>query len=238
MLKIFVITLFLPALLAREHIAPYPVAIMYKRRTIHCGGSIITPSIVLTAASCQMPNLQDFRVMAGARSYSAYDSSWQTRRIAEFVPHESYEFPLHDIALVHLKSPFRLYFFLNKIELSRSAAHPTGSAIATDWELIKVANTSSVPLNLRMVTLSLISRADCLDEWGYLPADVTCAAASDEDTHTRSNSGDPLVHKVNGVPVQIGIASYRAKCASLPAVYTTVAMYATWITEHSRTIDE
>lgn len=242
------ISLFVPALLAtpferdgkiiggvaaKRGQFPNQVAILRSSGSIYCGGSILTESIVLTAAHCKMANVANFKVLAGSLSYINYQKeNGQLRSIAKFTPHKQYENVGNgfDIALVKVTQPFQFNSFVQSIELSSSGEYPTGSVVASGWGLTIDGDNNSIPEFLQTVILSAVKYSHCARSWGRLPANVLCATLPGKDT-CQGDSGGPLAENIGGKLVQVGITSFGEDCASktLPGIYTEVTKYIDWI---------
>lgn len=181
-----------------------------------------------------MPNVANFKILGGAYSYKYATGTEQVRDIAKFIKHPRYGTRASvgfDISVVELTQPFVLNIYVKPIRHPISSIS-TGSAIATGWGLTIDGYNDSIPEFLQVVTLGMMSYADCKQKWGRLPENVICAAAPGKDT-CQGDSGGPLVYNENGQMVQVGIVSYGAECASAwyPGVYTAVASYKTFIAQ-------
>lgn len=138
MLGILTIAFFLPLLLAtpferdgkiiggiaaKRGQFPYQVALLYSSRSMFCGASILTESILLTAAHCTMTRPTDFKAVAGSLSYINYlRENGQLRGVVKFLMHENYTNvgQGYDIALAKVDQPFVFNNFVNSVALSTS----------------------------------------------------------------------------------------------------------------------
>lgn len=248
-----VIALFLPALLASPAVErdtniiggapaklgayPHQVVFLYYS-SVYCGGSIVTTSFVLTAAHCDMANLGAFKAVAGSLSYKKY-SSGQVRSLSRFLRHSRYTQADRgfDIAIVKVSQNFVLNSNVQKVSININTAYPTGALIATGWGLTRVGDNNSVPEFLQEVVVSSVAYNTCWNNYGGLPANVMCAAASGKDT-CQGDSGGPLGRVVNGQFVLYGITSFGYGCAvrNKPGVYTEVSKHYDWIKQSLATM--
>lgn len=196
MIKVIILALFVPALLAaqfqretkiiggqvaREGQFPYQVALL-KWKQMYCGGSIIAASVVLTAAHCEIDDLKNFIIFAGGNNYKRLEEG-QVRNLAQRIAHEKYTEVGNgfDIALIKVKRPFNFTGLVKPIALSTSGNEPT-TVLASGWGLTRDGDPNSIPDNLQYVTMGYLSRNDCLNYWDRLPANVVCATAPGKDT--------------------------------------------------------
>lgn len=254
MLGTFAAALFIPALLASPLLRdgkivggtnalngsyPYQVAILQASGIIYCGASIITESLLLTAAHCEMTNLANFRALAGSidcydygRDINGRPTTGQLRLISKFTKHQSYDnvFLRNDIALVKVTQPFVFNSNVKAVTLSTTTAYPTGTVTATGWGRTINGDNDSIPDILQTVDLTVVSYSTCATKWGGIPSNVVCASAVGKDA-CQGDSGGPLVQRVNNEFVQVGITSFGAACAdpNHPGVYTQVSKFIGWI---------
>lgn len=131
-----------------------------------CGGSILTPLFIITAAHCIEPevNIADLSILAGSITVepSSSNKTYQTRSIAQAYKHPSYGTNRHanDIAILRLSSPLDM----TKGNL-KPICLPTGTTvqppdnidmIAIGWGVTSMTSYNNAPI-LQQVTVKSIN---------------------------------------------------------------------------------
>jgi secreted trypsin-like serine protease len=214
----------------------------YQRQ--YCGGSLITPFEVLTAAHCvefigdepgQLP-LSDLRVVVGRTVLTS--TQGQKRRVAAIDIHPRWDPATFsfDVAVVHLASPINGIRPVALVTPGVDALERPGTlATVTGW-----GNTIQQPAGpggggvnfpdrMREAQVPITSRAECrtADAGAGVTVDATmlCAGRTNLDT-CQGDSGGPLFFKAVGPGfIQAGITSWGIGCGAtgFPGVYTRLS---------------
>ncbi|XP_067619936.1 chymotrypsin-2-like [Eurosta solidaginis] len=221
---------------------PYQISMQYRTRSgkdrHFCGGSIIAPSRILTAAHCV--NGQDEKrisVLAGIRDLN--DSTGIRSQVLSYEIHENYvELVTSDIAILKIEPALELDAKkVDKIDVSGKDKVDGGQPVTlTGWGAMWHVGQGPLavyPTLLQRMSYKTITNDQCKEVMSQLTDTEICALEKFGKGACNGDSGGPLVMENGDNLRQVGIVSYgTALCASnSPDVYTRVSMFDEWIKE-------
>lgn len=229
---------------------PWQVSIIAGESTSNlsghfCGGSLIKPNWVLTAAHCvnrgTMPDQVD--IISGTDDLQ---SGGKRSSVKQIIIHERYNANTNDndIALLKLsrrvkassvRAPIRL--ITAQEETVKVKAGET--VLISGWGYTK--ENGDVSPKLQRATVPVVDRNTCNAQGFYdgaITDNMLCAGHQEGGVDScQGDSGGPLAVKVNNdVYALAGVVSWGEGCARMdkPGVYARVSKYLKWINDHTK----
>ncbi|KAH8421044.1 hypothetical protein KR222_005730, partial [Zaprionus bogoriensis] len=218
---------------------PHQVSLQMGGRHI-CGGSVIAPNVILTAAHCVLKpsEPQLYAIRAGSTMWSSGGSFVRVRRI---IPHAQFNQPTHmnnDIALLLLSKPLVYDRTIQPIVVVAPTDNVSAQAqlFVSGWGSTSVEQVMTTP-RLHYTVVVQLDRQSCTQNYfgaGTVTGSMFCAGSKsglgDRDS-CMGDSGGPLVTSVSGRFKLLGIVSWGLGCANAqyPGVYTAVGAHKDWL---------
>lgn len=222
----------------------YQVALLARgvpeaRDAFFCGGALISPDTVLTAAHCVAEPISSYHrpdqidVLAGTLDLATGGQRVHVRRIRVH-PAFAAGAPRHDVAVLQLWASLPDALAVPATAADAALAAPGTDGVVAGWGA--TSNAGRYPAHLRWASLRIRHDRVCEDRMPQLYDATTmlCVGGPDAGLGTCwGDSGGPLVVEAEGRTVVVGIVSFGSTeaCADgRPEAFTRVSRAAGFVT--------
>ncbi|XP_037072723.1 serine protease 33-like [Pollicipes pollicipes] len=213
----------------------------------HCGGAIVSPLHIVTAAHCIVThNKDEYVVVLGEHDLEEADEMERAFPVDKIIIHPAYskESKRHDLALLRLRTPPGKKSVYS--ERARPICLPPPfeepkdglDCVVSGWGRMNPNDDASLATTLRAARVGVIGPKTCgsAKVYGnkkhYFPDGTLCAGYLGGGADAcGGDSGGPLACKVDGQFQLVGVVSWGDSCAEAnkPGIYTRVAQYTEWL---------
>jgi trypsin len=222
----------------------YPFQAAYQRTStgLKCGGSIISPYYILTAAHCiESSSPRGERVSVGSLRFSGTTApAPKYHEIAAVYKHPQYNSGNvdYDVAILELSTPIVLGPYTQVVRIAPASSPTFDGQQATILGWGTTSESGQISQVLREVQIPVISNSACNSYYGAgsITARMLCAYdANVRKDSCQGDSGGPAVIYSGSTPQQVGIVSWGQGCARVgyPGVYTRVSSVHSWICQNA-----
>nr|XP_021395829.2 granzyme E [Lonchura striata domestica] len=188
---------------------PY-VAFLLGKDNQSCGGFLVAPGWVMTAAQCLVH--KPLTVILGAQGLQGAEESMQIFQVKEYHSHPGFKSPKkgNDILLLKLNGNATSNGQVRPISFEKSKVRGGTECSVAGW-------------GNRTATVTIIKQRDCLSHYPGLAENLVCGRSKSSVVPMKGDAGDPLVCNNRA----FGIFSYRHN--NWPGFYTHIAPYLPWV---------
>ncbi|NXD14245.1 GRZ1 protein, partial [Nothocercus nigrocapillus] len=195
------------------------MAYLQGKNNHFCGGFLVAPNWVMTAAQCF--SHKPLTVILGAQNIQKKEGSWQTFEVQKYHRHPAFRIANNenDILLLKLKGNATSNDYVKTISLQKQNNIGQPKCTVAGW------GHETPPAVLHEAEVTVLRSRECLQIYPGFPVNSICTLSDFRGAlrKVRGDIGGPLVCKNKAY----GIFSYRYN--EWYSYYTSISSYISWI---------